>query len=77
MSRATRPRTHLGRPQRLALARALGVELLFTWGVRLWPSSLARAAERLGVRATVLRRCLLGRYVSVKAAARVLGRAGR
>lgn len=72
MSRATRPRTHLGPRRRLALARALGVERLVAQGVRLWPSSLARAAERLGVRATVLRRCLLGREVSTKAAARVL-----
>jgi hypothetical protein len=77
VSRQTRPVRRVRGPERAALADRLwpGRSAAPLYEVRVaarWPSTLTRAAGRLGVRRSVLRRVLLGREVSAKAAARVL-----
>lgn len=80
MSRATRPLRQVGPAAREGLAavvaRAAAIDI--TRSLRVGPESAARwwlrrAAAALACRPAQLRRCLLGRPVSARAAKRILG----
>lgn len=71
MSRATRPQAHLRLARSLALINMLPRPASVV-GLGRWDQDAARwLAKLLGVRPAVLRRCVLGRRVSVRAARRV------
>jgi hypothetical protein len=81
VSRSTRPLRRVGADERALLAVRLAGERggeLLQW-LRMWPAAMARSlwlsrlASRLACRPAQLRRCLLGRRVSARAAGRILG----